>query len=84
MFDEDKDGWVFHDSTEPVTILHQSYFLNTWDGDRYTGEGTNWELFHKQALNLLIGNEITVTYKKQSTDTDFKTVKLKPAKLLII
>ena len=56
MFDKNDDGWFFQGSTEPVTILHENYFLNAFDGSRYTAEGTNWELFYKQALNLLIGN----------------------------
>ena len=84
MFDKKEDGWFFQGSTEPVTILHESYFVNAWDGTRYTAEGTNWELFYKQALNLLIGNEITVKYKKSSSSDEFKQVTLKPAKLLVL
>ena len=83
MFDKNDDGWSFQGSTEPVAILHENYFLKTTDGARYTAEGTDWQLFYKQALNLLIGNEITVKYKKTDSQ-ELKQVKVKPAKLLVL
>ena len=29
MFDKNEDGWFFKGTKEPVSILHQSYFLNS-------------------------------------------------------
>jgi uridine kinase len=38
-------------------------------------------LFYKYALSLLIGNHVTITYQKNGIEN---TVKLHPAKLLVI
>jgi hypothetical protein len=46
------------DTKEPVAILHQAYFLDPEKGNRFNSSGTNWELFYKHALHLLIGNEV--------------------------
>lgn len=81
MFDKTEDGWSIKDTNEPVTILHQSYFLKSNDGNKYSAAGTDWELFYKQALNLLIGNDVTIIDKKDNKNTP---IKLQSAKLLVI
>ena len=62
MFDRGPEGWVVKGSGEAVTILHQRYFTKGNDGTKYTSAGTDWDLFYKQALHLLIGNEVDVKY----------------------
>jgi len=42
MFDQEGGNWIIKDSGEPVTILHQGYFLNVSDGRKYSSDGTNW------------------------------------------
>ena len=66
---------------EPVTIIHQSYFIDPTSPNKYSCDGTNWELFYKQVLSLLIGNTVEINYKKNGED--FK-MKVKTAKLLIL
>lgn len=81
MFDKRGEDWFIKESGEPVTILHQRYFVKANDGTKFTAEGTNWELFYKQAVSLMIGNEVVVTFSRDNKD---QTVRLKPAKLLVI
>jgi hypothetical protein len=42
MFDQEGEDWFIRDSGEPVTILHQGYFVNVSDGRKYSAEGTHW------------------------------------------
>jgi uridine kinase len=81
MFKNEKGDWAIRESGEPVAILHQGYFIDPSRGNKYTSAGTNWELFYKQALSLLIGNEIEINYQRNGEDLK---VSIKPAKLLII
>lgn len=77
MFDQQDGKWFFKGTKEEVTILHQKYFMKTEDGNKYTSEGTDWDLFYKYAVSLLIGNEVTINFKKN-------IIKLRPAKLMVI
>lgn len=81
MFDKSEGGWFFKDSKETVTILHQSYFTKNENGSKYTAEGTDWDLFYKNAVSLLIGNEVTINYRQHEEQ---RSVRLKPAKLMVI
>lgn len=65
MFDRSEDRWWFKGSKEPVVILHQSYFLKPDQENKYSSEGTDWSLFYKNAVSLLIGNEVTINYHRQ-------------------
>ncbi len=56
MFDKKGDKWVIKGSDEPVTIIHQGYFIKTNNGQRYTAKGIDWDLFSRQVVSLLIGN----------------------------
>lgn len=81
MFKNKEEEWAIRETGEPVAILHQGYFIDPARGNKYTSDGTNWELFYKQALSLLIGNEIEVSYQRNGEELK---VVVKPAKLLII
>jgi len=65
MFDKSGDNFVFKGSEEPVTVLHQGYFVTVSDGKKYASEGTDWDKFYKTTLSLLIGNDVNLTYLKQ-------------------
>ena len=80
MFDRKNDKWIMKETGEEVTIIHQRYFVNVNDGKKYTAEGTDWELFYQKTLSLLIGNEVEVKYWRDGE----QTVRLKPAKLLVL
>lgn len=82
LFDKKGDSWSLSDSDQSVTLLRQRYFIKANDGTKYSAEGTNWDLFYRQALNLLIGNPVTINFK--ISDGKEQTVKLEPAKLLVI
>ncbi len=81
MFKNNEDEWRFRETNEPVSILHQSYFIDGAKGNKYTEKGTNWDLFYKETLSLLIGNEVEVKYQKNGQEL---TTRIKPAKLLVI
>jgi uridine kinase len=82
MFENKNDEWSLRETGEPVTIIHQSYFIDPSSSkNKYSSEGTNWELFYKQVLSLLIGNTIEINYTKNGQDIKMK---LKTAKLLIL
>jgi hypothetical protein len=51
-------------STERVTVLRQGYFVTATNGEKYSSSGTNWENFNKNAISLLIGNEVDIAYTK--------------------
>lgn len=50
-------------------------------GTKFTADGTDWDLFYKNAISLMIGNPVTINYVKNHIT---HTVKLKPAKLMVI
>ena len=64
MFKNEKGDWAIRKSSESVAILHRAYFIDPSKGNKYTSAGTNWDLFYKQALSLLIGNEIEINYQR--------------------
>lgn len=81
MFKKNLEEWAMRETGEHVAILHQAYFIDPTKVNRFNSEGTNWELFYKQALSLLIGNQIEVTYQKNGEDLK---VNIQPAKLLVL
>ena len=81
MFHRKDDQSFISETGEAVTILRQRYFCVTTDGKRFQREGTDWEMFYKKTLSLLIGNEIEVKYPYKGKEV---TLRLKPAKLLVL
>lgn len=76
----EKDGEFFvKSSDEPVTLIHQDYFILD-RVKRFTSKGTDWDRMEKAVLNILAGNEFMVKNAKLK-ETDLL---LKPARLVII
>lgn len=61
MFHYDENGaWMKKGvENEPVTIIHQDYFLCD-KANKFSSRGINWDSFEKAILSLLAGNEYKV------------------------
>ena len=57
MFLGEDGEWMIKDSKEkePVTVIHQDYFLSDKD-NKFNSKGINWSEFEKAILSLFAGN----------------------------
>ena len=63
-----------------MAVLHQHYFIKD-TSNKFSAEGTDWNIFKRKALSLSLGNPITIKVKQGEVT---KRVKIPPAKVICI